>query len=69
RKRRRNIATQSCLNCHTSKHECDGKQPCQCCVLLGLVGLCIYETDGLALTDDPTIDELTTRERIAELES
>ncbi|KAG2336985.1 hypothetical protein BDR05DRAFT_895920 [Suillus weaverae] len=69
RKRRRNIVTQPCLNCHTSKHECDRKRPCQRCILLGLAGLCVYETDGPALTDDQTVDELTTRQIIAELGS
>ncbi|KAG1858829.1 hypothetical protein F4604DRAFT_1165548 [Suillus subluteus] len=69
RKRRRPIVTRWCLNCYNSKRKCDGKRPCQRCVQLGLVGLCVYKTDGLALTDDPTIDELTTREIIAELET
>ncbi|TFK52385.1 hypothetical protein OE88DRAFT_1657625 [Heliocybe sulcata] len=70
RKRRRNRATQSCLNCHTSKRKCDRKRPCQRCIQLGLTGLCVYEIDDPALRDDPSVDESTRlRNRIAELES
>ncbi|KZT23396.1 hypothetical protein NEOLEDRAFT_1069443 [Neolentinus lepideus HHB14362 ss-1] len=70
RKRRRNRATQSCLNCHTSKRKCDRKRPCQRCIQLGLTGLCVYEIDDPALRDDPSVDETTRlRNRIAELES
>ncbi|KDQ62815.1 hypothetical protein JAAARDRAFT_66445 [Jaapia argillacea MUCL 33604] len=70
RKKRRNRATQSCLNCHTSKRKCDRKRPCQRCIQLGLTGLCVYEIDDPAARDDPTIDETThLRNRIAELES
>ncbi|GJE95936.1 Zn(II)2Cys6 transcription factor [Phanerochaete sordida] len=43
--------TQSCLNCHTSKRKCDRKRPCQRCIQLGLVGLCVYEVDSIVVEE------------------
>ncbi|EIN11308.1 hypothetical protein PUNSTDRAFT_98398, partial [Punctularia strigosozonata HHB-11173 SS5] len=68
RKRPRNRATKSCLNCFKSKRMCDRKRPCTRCTQLGLTGLCVYEVDDPQQSSDTQDEQARLKRRVAELE-